>query len=216
MPKAVRPVAVWRLCASCLGHDAVMSKPQSEIPGADPAGAAGVQRRTLLASVGALAALGGAGLAWWRLQPHELAAGALGDAGTLWEQSFEQPGGGELRMQSLRGKPLLLNFWATWCPPCVEELPLLDRFYRENAANGWQVVGLAVDQPSAVRGFLKKMPLGFPVGLAGLGGSELGKSLGNLAGGLPFSVVLGSQGGVLHRKMGRISAADLALWVALK
>jgi hypothetical protein len=95
-------------------------------------------------------------------------------------------------------------------------LPLLDRFYRENSPNGWQVVGLAVDQPSAVRGFLQKMPLSFPVGLAGLGGTELGKSLGNLVGGLPFSVVVGSRGSVLHRKMGRLATADLALWAALR
>lgn len=173
-------------------------------------------RRTLFLAAAALAGVGGAGLAWWRLQPHAVAPDALSDTGPLWAQSFQMPGGGELVMQSLRGKPLLINFWATWCPPCVEELPLLDRFYRENASNGWQVVGLAVDQPSAVRGFLQKMPLSFPVGLAGLGGTELGKSLGNLVGGLPFSVVLGAQGAVLHRKMGKVAASDLALWAALK
>jgi len=180
-----------------------------------PVASAG-RRGALLAGVGVLAALGGAGLAWWRLQPHDVGSGTLGDGGALWGQIFQTPGGGELVMQSLRGKPLLINFWATWCPPCVEELPLLDRFYRENAANGFQVVGLAIDQPSAVRSFLQKMPLNFPVGLAGLGGTELGKSLGNLAGGLPFTVVLGSQGTVLHRKMGKVSAADLSLWASLK
>jgi thiol-disulfide isomerase/thioredoxin len=145
-----------------------------------------------------------------------VASGILGDDGEFWAQRFPTPGGGELVMQSLRGKPLLINFWATWCPPCVEELPLLDRFYRENAANGWQVIGLAIDNPAAVRGFLGKMPLSFPIGLAGLGGSELGKSLGNLAGGLPFTVVIGSKGAVLHRKMGKVSVADLALWRSLK
>lgn len=170
----------------------------------------------LLAGAGALAALGGVGLAWWKYQPHEVASGVLGDGGTLWAQTFATPGGGELVMQSLRGKPLLVNFWATWCPPCVEELPLLDRFYRENSANGWQVVGLAIDQPSAVRAFLQKLPLSFPVGLAGLGGTELGKALGNLAGGLPFTVVLGSKGSVLQRKIGKVSEADLALWRSLK
>lgn len=193
-----------------------MSEILSENSPSVPVNEAVASRRSLFLAAAALAGMGGAGLAWWRLQPHAVAPEVLGDAGSLWGQSFQMPGGGELVMQSLRGKPLLINFWATWCPPCVEELPLLDRFYRENSSNGWQVVGLAVDQPSAVRGFLQKMPLSFPVGLAGLGGTELGKSLGNLVGGLPFSVVLGAQGAVLHRKMGKVAASDLALWAALK
>ena len=169
------------------------------------------RRHALLAGVAAAAALGGAGLAWWRLQPPAPDAAA---ATALWPQTFEQPDGGTLVMQTLRGRPLLLNFWATWCPPCVAELPLLDDFYRTNKAKGWQVVGLAIDQPSAVRGFLRKTPLTFAVGLAGLGGSELSRSLGNLSGSLPFSVVLGAGGEVLHRKMGSLTAAELALWAS--
>jgi thiol-disulfide isomerase/thioredoxin len=170
-------------------------------------------RRALFAGVAALAALGGAGLAWWRLGPHEVQAGA--EEG-LWQHTFVRPDGGELALQLLRGKPLLVNFWATWCPPCVEELPLLDRFYRENAPSGWQVVGLAIDQPSAVRNFLQRVPLSFPVGLAGLEGTELGRSLGNLAGGLPFTVVFGSQGRIVHRKMGKVSPEDLMAWASLR
>ena len=119
-------------------------------------------------------------------------------------------------MKTFLGKPLLLNFWATWCPPCVEELPLINAFYRQNKANGWQVLGLAVDKLAPVQAFLKKMPLDFPVAMAGLDGAELGRGLGNLAGGLPFSVVFAADGTVLHRKMGRLSQADLELWVRLK
>ena len=81
---------------------------------------------------------------------------------------------------------------------------------------GWQVLGLAVDQRAAVNGFLGKMPLSFPVALAGLSGVDLSKSLGNLSGGLPFTVVVGSGGAVLHRKMGRISLKDLSAWKHLK
>ncbi len=126
--------------------------------------------------------------------------------------SFETPNGAPLALQALRGKPLVLNFWATWCPPCVEELPLLDGFYRQNAGKSWQVVGLAIDQPSSVRAFLQRTPVSFPIGLAGLGGTELSQALGNLSGGLPFTVVLAKNGDVLQRKMGRITAADLASW----
>ena len=115
-------------------------------------------------------------------------------------------------MQTLKGRPLLLNFWATWCPPCVEELPLLDAFYRQNSAKSWQVLGLAIDQPSAVRGFLQRTPVSFPIALAGVGGTELAKAFGNSSGGLPFSVVISAAGEVLQRRIGRVTAADLAQW----
>jgi thiol-disulfide isomerase/thioredoxin len=168
------------------------------------------RRRTLQAGVALAAGVAGAGMAWWKFQPHE-ASGPAVDA--FWGLSFDTPAGASLSMQALRGKPLLLNFWATWCPPCVDELPLLDRFYKENSSIGWQVLGLAIDQPSAVRNFLGKMPVSFPVGMAGLNGTELGKSLGNQAGGLPFTVVLGPDGALSHRKMGRIAESDLVDWL---
>jgi thiol-disulfide isomerase/thioredoxin len=173
------------------------------------------QRRAWLRRVAALSAMGGLGAAWWRMQSAgQGGAGQLAaDVSTaLWASRFDQPGGGTLVMQTLRGRPLLLNFWATWCPPCVAELPLLDRHYQQHQSQGWQVVGLAVDQPAAVRTFLQKTPLSFPVGLAGAGGVALSRSLGNLAGGLPFSVLLNEAGDVLHRKMGGLSAAELRDW----
>lgn len=119
-------------------------------------------------------------------------------------------------MQSLAGRPLLLNFWATWCPPCIEELPLINAFYVKNKASGWQVLALAVDKLAAVQAFLQKSPLDFQVGMAAMAGTELGRSLGNLTGGLPFTVIFGAGGSVLHRKMGRVSPDDLAQWSGLK
>ncbi len=168
-------------------------------------------RRSLLlfgaVAVGAAAA--GGGLAWWRLKPGPPAEGALA---ALWGQSFQTPAGESLAMTDLRGQKILLNFWATWCPPCVEEMPLLDRFHRENTASGWKVVGLAIDQPSSVRSFLARIPVTFPIGLAGLGGTDLVRSLGNESGGLPFTVVIDEKGQIRQRKMGQVTPADLSAW----
>lgn len=168
------------------------------------------RRGLLYGGVAVAAAAAGLGGAWWR----ERARGPKGEvlAASFWEQRFERPEGGELVFSDLRGKPLLLNFWATWCPPCVEEMPMIDRFFRENGANGWQVVGLAIDQPSAVRKFLQKTPVSYPTGLAGLQGTELVKNLGNTGGGLPFTLVLNGAGEVAARKMGKLEAADLDAW----
>ncbi len=110
---------------------------------------------------------------------------------------------------------MVLNFWATWCPPCIEELPLLDSFQRENAANGWQVVGIAADNAKAVKQFLAKTPLSFPSPLAGLAGVDLSRSLGNLGGGLPFTVVVNRKGDVALRHMGKLSAPQIAAFAAL-
>ncbi len=173
-------------------------------------------RRLLLGATAAGAALLGLGTAWWQRGRAPDVAPAEQPVPGFWSQQWDTPQGDKLSMQSLQGRPLLLNFWATWCAPCVEELPLINDFYRQNRANGWQVLGLAVDKLTPVQGFLKKMPLDFPIGMAGLAGAELGRGLGNVAGGLPFTVVVGAGGAVVYRKMGRLHAEDLAQVLGLK
>ena len=177
-----------------------------------------MERRNLLyLGAAAAAGLAGAGAAWFKKEPQKLSPAQTNAAETaLWALSFDTPDGKPQAMSSFRGKPLLVNFWATWCPPCVEELPLLDAFYQEQKAKGWQVLGLAVDQPSAVRKWLQAKPLSFAVGMAGLDGTELSKSLGNLAGSLPFTAIFGATGALLHRKTGKVTKDDLAQWAQLK
>ncbi len=179
-----------------------------------------MNRRVWVAGAAAVGVLAGVGVAWQRN------AGPAGPAGSgaavdpalaaLWGLTLNTPEGGSLALKSLQGKPLLINFWATWCPPCIEELPLLNAFSQQNSANGWQVLGLAVDKLSAVQAFLARQPLAFPVVMAGMEGVALSQSLGNGPGGLPFTVVVGAKGQVLDRKIGRVSPDDLQRWHGLK
>jgi thiol-disulfide isomerase/thioredoxin len=182
------------------------------------------QRRTVVTAAVAAAA-GLAGYGWLNRQgavtPADSGSGSTKATGAadpsapgvdIWTLRFEQPDGGELDMARLRGRTTLVNFWATWCPPCVKELPMLDTFHRDHLGRGWQVVGLAIDGPTPVRQFLAKAPVAFPVGLAGLDGIELGKALGNANGGLPFTVVFDRSGSIVERKLGELTLADLTGW----
>lgn len=163
-------------------------------------------RRTLLLGAGgAVAAALGASLAWHRLGHAGLSAAAQ----DFWTRRFTAPDGQELAVAPWRGGPLLVNFWATWCPPCVKELPEINQFYGEVRSRGWQVLGLAVDQADPVKSFLAKTPLDFPVALAGSDGLSLVRALGNAAGGLPFSLLFDESGEIAWRRLGSTHLEEL-------
>ena len=164
------------------------------------------RRGLLVAGAAVSAAAAGAG---WRVWQTSRPAGP---EQALWELRFASPDGSELAMHELLGRPLLLNFWATWCPPCVKEMPLLDHFHREQPASGIRVMGLAVDGLAPVRAFLQRQPVAFPIGLAGFEGTELSRRLGNTNGGLPFSVLFDRSGSPLSRKLGALTREDLSGW----
>jgi thiol-disulfide isomerase/thioredoxin len=169
-----------------------------------------VKRQHVLgAIVGLGAAAAGLGGFLWRQSSTPIEPDA---SGGLWAMRFPRPEGGELEMAGLRGRPLVLNFWATWCPPCVKEMPELDRFHRAWAAAGWRVVGLAVDGPTPVREFLARTPVGYAIGLAGFEGIELGRRLGNERGALPFTVVFDAAGRIVQRKLGETHYDELVAW----
>lgn len=127
---------------------------------------------------------------------------------------FERPAGGELSMSDLRGRAMVLNFWASWCAPCVREMPELDRFHRQYSAQGWSVVGLAIDNAEPVREFLQRTPVTFPIGLATAQGASLMRRLGNAQGGLPFTVVLDSMGKRVRTHLVATDYATLVKWAS--
>lgn len=117
------------------------------------------------------------------------------------------------RLSDFDGRPLLINFWATWCPPCIEELPLLDALHAERGEDGLQVLAIAVDDPEAVRGFLAELPVQMPVLLAQPGVVDLSTTLGNARSVLPYSVLIDAQGRIAKRHFGAFSEDSLRAWV---
>jgi len=114
------------------------------------------------------------------------------DMDAFYQASLPDTQGVEQAMSQWRGRPLVINFWATWCPPCVKEMPDLDRLAQKHPEA--QFIGVAVDTAANVTEFLKKIPVGFPIFVAGHGGIGMVRELGNPAGGLPFTVLVQAKG----------------------
>ncbi|WP_296227535.1 TlpA family protein disulfide reductase [Ralstonia sp. UBA689] len=116
--------------------------------------------------------------------------------------------GAPIDLNAFRGQPVVINFWAPWCGPCVEEMPELSALAQEQKAKA-KFVGIGIDTAANIQTFLSKIPVTYPVAVAGFGGTELGRQFGNEAGGLPFTVILDAQGKISFRKMGRVHADEL-------
>ena len=113
------------------------------------------------------------------------------------------------------GKPTLVNLWASWCAPCLKEMPELQAFASEQAANGVQVVGIALDDAASVQAMLQRLAITYPNLIDAPGPADAGVRLGNPAGVLPYSVLVSTDGRVLKTRIGPFAdLAEIRDWAA--
>ena len=112
----------------------------------------------------------------------------------------------------LGGRPLLVNVWASWCGPCIEEMPELQRFASSQGGSGTQVVGIALDDTEAVRDFLQRVPVDYRILVDAPGPADAGVRLGNPAGVLPYSVLVSADGRLLKQRIGPFAHGEIDGW----
>jgi len=132
-------------------------------------------------------------------------------AAELMRVQLPDASGKNQRLAQWRDRVLVINFWATWCEPCREEIPVLIRVQAKYALNDVQIVGISVDSAAKVRKFASEYRIAYPLLIGGLDAIDLTRRLGNNAGGLPFTVVLDRGGKVVKTRLGAISEAELEI-----
>lgn len=132
----------------------------------------------------------------------------------LMAKTLPDSNGKQQALTQWNQKLLVVNFWATWCAPCVQEMPELSELQQELKGKPVQILGLGIDSPANISEFAKKLNVSYPLYVAGLDGSELSRQLGNKAGGLPFTVLISADGKVLKSYLGRLKMNELRADIA--
>lgn len=130
-------------------------------------------------------------------------------ADTLFAQSLPDLAGKTQVLQQWKGTILVVNFWATWCPPCIEEMPELAALQTEFSGKNVQIIGIGIDSSDNIRQFASKHKITYPLYIAGMGSIELSRQLGNQTGGLPYTLLIGPDGQVRKTFLGRLHMASL-------
>lgn len=168
--------------------------------------------RTVSALGAIVALLAGLGVAQWVGKVQKSANPAIE---ALFVSKITLTTGDAYPIKQLRGKPALINVWAPWCAPCVEELPELSALASSPEALGVQFIGLGVDNAPNISDFSIKYPVSFPLLVAGTAGTELAKALDNKAGALPFTVLINAQGQIVAKKTGRVTSQEVKAWLLM-
>jgi peroxiredoxin len=106
------------------------------------------------------------------------------------------------------GKVVALNFWATWCPPCIKEIPEFVELQHKFEAQGLQFIGIALQRPEEVTEFMEKTGMNYPVLAGEMEVIQIAESYGNDIGALPYTVILNREGQIQFVKRGPLSGAD--------
>jgi thiol-disulfide isomerase/thioredoxin len=141
-------------------------------------------------------------------EPVQLAA-PVGAVSQLYAQSMNDAKGAAQALSQWKGKALVVNFWAPWCAPCVQEMPELAQLATESAGKNIHVIGIGIDSPANIAQFADKFKISYPLYVAGMSGTDLSRQFGNTAGGLPYTVLIGADGQVKKTYLGRLKFAEL-------
>ncbi|MGV7209482.1 TlpA family protein disulfide reductase [Oxalobacteraceae bacterium A2-2] len=135
--------------------------------------------------------------------------GITGPVSELYKLSLPDAKGATQALAQYKGKAMLVNFWAPWCGPCVQEMPELSALASGEAGKKLQVIGIGIDSPSNIAEFNDKYKISYPVFVAGMSGTDLSRQFGNAAGGLPYTVLIGADGQVKKTYLGRLKFDEL-------
>jgi thiol-disulfide isomerase/thioredoxin len=127
----------------------------------------------------------------------------------MFAQTMNDAAGKPEALSKWKGKALVVNFWATWCAPCVEEMPELTALQRELTPKNIQIIGIGIDTPSNIAEFSSKYKISYPLYVSGMNGTELSRQFGNQAGGLPFTVLIDADGRIRKTYLGRLKLDEL-------